>query len=232
MENFNYLYQQPKRIEPEAEKPKEVSESKFMKYSGHPEDVYESSINLANYLKENKIPNVMFLDRSARQAYVGLKEAWKKVGEDEIAPTIYFINPKELRGEEDFSDYKGEFNRKFKHLNREEAILVYDACIHSGDSLFATKAFLESLGFTDVKVGATSTDKSFSEEREKELDLIALDHRAHAGCHPFGHPLYVEHDEGHIVSQRVDSKTQRNRAIMEKQRIKDAFNDQYEKNNS
>ena len=232
MENFSYFYQPPKKEEPAPEKPKDTSESKFLKFPGHQEDDYESSMNLASYLKTEKIPNVVFLDKSARQAYVGLREAWKKVAEDETEPTIYFLNPNELRGEDDFSDYEGEFNRKYKHLNREEAILVYDACIHSGDSLFGTKAFLESLGFKDVRVGATSPEKTFSEERYGELDLIALDHRAHAGCHPFGHPLYVEHDGGRVVSKKIDSKTQRDRAVMEKQRIKDAFNDQYEKNNT
>lgn len=227
MEKFSYSYQAPK-----DERPKDTSESKFMKYPGHPEDVYESSINLASYLKDQQIPNVMFLDKSARQAYVGLKEAWKKIGEDAKEPNIYFINPTDLRGEEDFSDYEAEFNRNYKHLSREEAILVYDACIHSGESLFATKAFLESLGFKDVKIGATSPDKTFPIEKYSELDLIALDHRAHAGCHPFGHPLYIDHNGGRVVSQKIDSKTQRDRAVMEKQRIKDAFNDQYEKNNS
>lgn len=227
MENFSYSYQAPK-----TEKPKDTSESKFMKYPGHPEDVYESSINLANYLKDQQIPNVMFLDRSARQAYVGLKEAWKKIGEETKEPNIYFINPTDLRGEEDFSDYKDEFNRNYKHLSPEEAILVYDACVHSGDSLFSTKAFLESLGFKDVKIGTTSADKTFPIEKYNELDLIALDHRAHAGCHPFGHPLYVDHDGGRVISQKIDSKPQRDRAVMEKRRIKDAFNDQYEKNNS
>jgi hypothetical protein len=225
MEQFTFFNRLPKKEEPQEEKPKVNTTSKFLEFPGHKEDVYESSINLANYLKDEKISNIMFLDKSARQAYVGLKEAWKKVGEDETEPTIYFINPNQLRGEEDFSSYKDEFERTYKHLNREEPILLYDACVHSGASLFSTKAFLESLGFKDIKLGVTSSDKSFPEDKNSELDFVGLDHRAHAGCHPYGHPLYIDREDDQIVSQKIDSKPQRDRARMEHQRIKDVFKD-------
>ena len=212
--------------------PKKQPESNFLEYPGHKEDVYEASLNLANYLKDEKISNIMFLDRSGRQAYVGLKEAWKKIGEGEPEPNIYFLNPNELRTNKNFSDFEKEFDRNYTHLNREDPILLYDACVHSGDTLFPTKDFLEHLGFTNVKLAVTSPDKDFPEERHSELDFICLDHRARAACHPFGHPLYISKEDEHIISQKIDSKHQRARARMEHERIKDAFNDQYEKNNS
>lgn len=217
MEQLPYFNQVPKpKVEP-------YTESKFLQYEGHQEDVYEASLSLANYLKAEKIKNVMFLDNSARQAYVGLKEAWKEVGDGDPLSSIYFMNPGELKYEDDTTRYKDEFLRTYKHLNHEDSILLYDACIHSGDTLFATKEFFIDLGFTDVKLAVTSTDKSFAKEKEKDLDLICLDHRARAGCRPFGRPMYVGEKPGSIVSQRVDSRMQHERGDMEHKRIKDVF---------
>jgi hypothetical protein len=102
--------------------------------------------------------------------------------------------------------------------------LLYDACIHSGDTLFATKNFLEYLGFSNVLISTTSISDDFPENRHDDLDLVCLDHRARAGCHPFGRPLYIEKDGGKILSQRVDSDSQRKRASVERDRIRDVFN--------
>ena len=204
--------------------------SNFLEFPGQKEDVYEASLSLANYLKTEKINNVMFLDNSARQAYVGLKEAWKKVGDEDKSPNIYFISPDVVRWG-DFSEAEEEFRDKYKHLDPEEPILIYDVCIHTGGSLLRTKEFLEYLGFKDVRTGVTSFDAEFPEKRHGEVDLVSLDHRAKAGCHPFGRPKYIENNPENIVSQRSDDKTQRERGKVEHQKIKDVFNDQYEKNN-
>ena len=97
---------------------------------------------------------------------------------------------------------------------------------------FRLSHFLEYLGFKDIRLGVTSSDKDFPEEKCDDLDFMGLDHRAHAGCHPYGHPLYVDRVDESFVSQRIDDKAQRDRGRLEHQKIKDAFNDQYEKNNT
>lgn len=198
-------------------------ESNFLKAENQQEDVREASFNLANYLKEENVSNIMFLDNSARQAYVGLKEAWKKVGEDKPEPNIYFINPAAIRDDGDYEYYAEEFKRNYKNLNPEEAIVLYDACIHTGAAIFSTKEFLEYLGFKDVRLAVTSTNEVFPEEKNSELDLICLDHRAHAGCRPFGRSFYVEGDSDKIISHRVDSKMWHNKGKEEHQKIKDIF---------
>ena len=213
MEQFSYFNNPPK---------KETPENKFLKFPGHQEDVYEASINLANYLQQEKISNVMFLDNSARQAYIGLKEAWKKVAEDEPTPNIYFINPETIKFETDFSNLETEFWSKYKNLKTDEPILLYDACIHSGSTLFSTKAFFDHLGFKDVKLGVTSPDREFPEDIKSKIDLVCLDHRAHAGCRPFGHPDYIE-ESGELTSSATHDQKSRDRAKIEHQRIKDVF---------
>lgn len=213
--------------------PEEIAEKdKFLPREEHQEDVYEASMNLANYLKNEKINNVMFLDNSARQAYVGLQEAWKKIGDGEKGPNIYFINPDAIRDDGDFDYYKEEFLNNYKNLNPEEPLLLYDACIHSGAAMFNTKDFLEFLGFKDVRVAVTSPNESFPEEKYDKLDLICLDHRAAKGCQPFGRPGYVKNACGKVISQPAGSADSLKRGQREHKRIREIFNEQYEKNNS
>lgn len=56
-------------------------------------DVYEYSKELSNYLFEEKIPVVLFLDRSPRPLWVGIDEYWKINYSEEKRPDIFFINP-------------------------------------------------------------------------------------------------------------------------------------------
>lgn len=219
MEQYFHFNQAPNQP-PKSEKP----ESNFLNFEGQKEDVREASFNLANYLKDEKIPNVMFFDNSGRQAYVGLKEAWKTVGEEEKEPHIYFINPDPIRVEEDFSDLKEEFFEKYKNIDLDEPILLYDACIHSGGTMSDVKKFFDYLGFKDVRVAITSVSDDFPEEKRSEIDLICLDHRAKAGCHPFGHPTYIK-ETGSLLSKAADNQESRERGKLEHQRIKDVFKD-------
>lgn len=213
--------------------PEEIAErDKFLPLEEQQQDVYEASLSLANYLKNEKIPNVMFLDNSARQAYVGLQEAWKKVGDGEKSPNIYFINPDAIRDDGDFEFYKEEFLKNYKNIDPEDTILLYDACIHSGAAMFNTKEFLEYLGFKDVRVAVTSPNEVFPKEKYDKLDLICLDHRAKAGCQPFGRSSYIKASGGKIISKPATSADSLRKGRKEHQRIREVFNEQYEKNNS
>lgn len=176
------------------------------------EDVFEASYRLANYLKQEKINNVMFLDNSARQASVGLQEAWKEVGENEKAPNIYFINPEEFVNSiivgspffinnDDLEELSDKFASIFKNINKEDPILLYDSCIHSGISLFSVEYFLKRIGFSNVKLGVTSVGEGFSEEKRKKIDLVCLESGAALGCRPFGRPSYISDNPGEIISK-------------------------------
>lgn len=49
--------------------------------------------SVAEYAHDNDIPNIMFVDRGARPAYIGVSEAWNRKYSDEEHPNFYFINP-------------------------------------------------------------------------------------------------------------------------------------------
>ncbi len=48
---------------------------------------------IAEYAHQNDIPSIAFVDRGARPAYVGVREAWDRKYLDEDRPDFYFINP-------------------------------------------------------------------------------------------------------------------------------------------
>lgn len=56
-------------------------------------DIYTFCKELTTYLHDNKIPNIVMVDRSPRPAWVGIDEYWKENYKDEPKPKIYFINP-------------------------------------------------------------------------------------------------------------------------------------------
>lgn len=56
-------------------------------------DIYELSKEFADYLFENKIANIIFLDSSARAAYVGVDEFWNEYFPEVDKPGFYFVNP-------------------------------------------------------------------------------------------------------------------------------------------
>lgn len=56
-------------------------------------DIFEFSKELATYVAENEIKSIIFLDRSARPAWIGFNEYWKMNYSDKPKPSINFINP-------------------------------------------------------------------------------------------------------------------------------------------
>lgn len=186
------------------------------------EDIYNASLSLAAYLEAEKISNVMFLDKSARQSYIGLKEIWKKEYADEPEPNIYFINPDPLKYEVDFPELAEEFFKKYKNIKPEEQILLYDNCIHSGSTTTNIKEFFKYLGFSDVRVAITSVPSDFPEEKKAELDLICLPNRAKLGCNPFGSADYVK-KSGLLVVKPRREKDVREIGRLEHKAIKDVF---------
>lgn len=56
-------------------------------------DIYKFCKGLAEYLKTNNIPNVLFVDRSARPACTGVDEYWNQNFSGVPKPKFYFTNP-------------------------------------------------------------------------------------------------------------------------------------------
>jgi hypothetical protein len=60
---------------------------------GEKTDLVQIGKRLAEYLHDNNVRRIAFLDTSARPAYICLREAWKRLYPNEEVPEIYFINP-------------------------------------------------------------------------------------------------------------------------------------------
>jgi len=56
-------------------------------------DIYTFCKGLAEYLKNQEVRNIVFVDRSARPAWIGVDEYWKRNFQGIPKPGFYFINP-------------------------------------------------------------------------------------------------------------------------------------------
>jgi len=64
------------------------------------QELYQVGRTLAEYMHDRKIPNVAFIDRSARPAYLTLRAYWHAKYPSEPLPNIYFVSPKGFRSSE------------------------------------------------------------------------------------------------------------------------------------
>lgn len=220
LSHMSEYFLRPKVINPNKPIHPESHFTKMIERADVKEDIILASRNLAAYLKTEKIPNVMFLDKSSRQGYLGLKGAWKKDYPGDKEPNIYFINPQPLSDADDFPVLAEEFWKKYQNLSPAEPILLYDVCIHTGSTAKLIKDFFNYLGFTDVRLAITSVADNVSEEAKSILDLVCLPNRASLGCHPYGNPAYLK-DTGSLVSALNSEK--RAAGATERQKIKEVF---------
>lgn len=77
---------------------------------GGQEDIWRFSKSVAEYVEEEKVPNVVFMDGSAREAFVGIDEYWnlKHKGEQDAPekPKFLFMNPRGFRNADEFKKKK------------------------------------------------------------------------------------------------------------------------------
>jgi hypothetical protein len=141
---------------------------------------------LAEYVHDNKISNVMFIDNSARPAYLALKHSWNKKYPDEKRPNIYFTNPDGYKLEYTFLDLIVEqFNETYSQLSKNSSLMLFDACMHKGATLRPILGVLKKAGYSNVVVGlAQPMDKNYS----PDIDVVftALKLTSCRDCEPFG----------------------------------------------
>lgn len=199
------------------------------------QELVEISEKTADYLHDNEIRNFILLDRSARPAYIGVKEVWKKKYPDKPLPDIYFVNPTGFMNDKDAlapgmtglpkgmeimfdgqrkgndvgdafteprpqEDIEKDFTETYKRLteNRDQPTLLFDTCVHSGDSLRPVQTTLQNLGFNELKVGVVGEDMNTSDIKP---DFIAVQGTPLGVCYPF--------DRDRMVERRFDSVTSR-----------------------
>ncbi len=171
----------------------EVKDYEFFNDKVWREELLQQTETVVNYLRKEKISSIILVDRSARPFYVALKEYFRLKHPNEKVPNIYFINPLGFKAKENFTNseledlimdcsYKGEmikelgyirsdkdiiadFKKTFKELlkNKQDKILLFDTCVHTGASLKPIKKVFEELDFESVQIGAVTKDHNISD---------------------------------------------------------------------
>jgi hypothetical protein len=85
-----------------------------------------------------------------------------------------------LSSEQDILD---EMAAVFPVADKNAPVLVFDTCLHSGDSVKPVIDKLEKSGFTDVRLGFCST---FENTSDIQPDFVALPDEPVRVCYPFG----------------------------------------------
>ncbi len=209
------------------------SKNEIFKLEKNLEEIYEFSKEVAEYLKSEDIHNLVLMDRKARNFYVGVKEYWKAKFPDLKEPNYYFINPQGFGAKEE-ADLKEEFAQAYKNLDadKDQPILIFDACIHSGNSLYPVKKFFDQSGFSDVRIASIKSRYQEPDALVKPDLLVGQDYLEHGparGCAPFGDGTLVEKNSQHVYTEPTQDPESRRKALKSKEEIKQAIKDYLEK---
>ncbi len=203
-------------------------------------ELFRYSKAIAEYLRTEEIPNLIIVDRSSRPLYVGVREYLRSKYPDETMPNMYFVNPKGFKSKEDLSYqeimdfisecmYKGdtidspdqvknsasimdEFSNTYTELmkDKKKPVLVFDTCIHSGDSLEPIQGILGKLGFSDVRIGAVNPPEYGS---KVQTDYYITRRRPEKGCYPFDRDKIIEKTFSHVYSKKTEDRRKIDRSV-------------------
>jgi len=222
------------------------------------QELFNYSKAIAEYLRTEGIPNLVIIDRSSRPLYVGVREYLRSQYPDEEMPNMYFMNPKGFKAREDLTpaeieeiiddcawkddteerphqvrareDIMSEFQDTYKRLmsDKENPVLVFDTCIHSGGSLEPVKKILDASGFSDVRIGSVNPAEEGSRVK---TDFYITTQDPEKGCYPFDRDRIIEKTFDHVYSQRTTDQRKRERSIRLRKEIKQIMKDFLTKDN-
>jgi hypothetical protein len=210
---------------------------------------------IVEYLHDNKISDLVIIDRSSRPVYIGVMEYWRKKYPNEKMPGIYFMNPKGFKSrealtEEELEEVQEDCNYKhdldesssqarseaeiIKELeetyfnlvkDKDKTILIFDSCIHSGNTLAPLKEILEKAGFTDLRIGAINRSDRGSLVK---TDFSITSDRPNKGCYPFDRDRMIEKTFDHVYSKKSRDPRSVALAIMLRREIKHIIDESIE----
>ena len=187
-------------------------------------EVFEFSKAIAEYLEKEGIKDLVIVDRSSRPLYIGVREYWDKKFRGKQRPGIYFINPKGFESRDVLSLEEADINKKYSYetvgqvrekeeiiaefervypklvADKNKPILIFDTCIHSGDTLVKVVEIFKEMGFSDVRIGAVNPADRLSKVKK---DFFITTSRPERGCYPFDRDRMIEKTFEHIYSRRV-----------------------------
>ncbi len=195
------------------------------------QDLLAITKGLSEQAEKYKAKHIILLDRSARPLATALLEYWRLSGGSRSRPEILFLNPdgfstksfgislirvgyssaalsigkvREPLSHSDERAMQNSFKAKFPDLyeSRNQPIVVFDTCLHSGGTIDSVVGALQKLGFTNLKIGVGSKAGKFEDARTR-IDFSFDTTRECETCLPFGHETLVKKGKS-IVCTPVD----------------------------
>ncbi len=192
------------------------------------DEVFKYCAEIAEYLRTENIPNMVIVDRSSRPLYIGVREYLMANYPNEKMPGIYFMNPKGFKAQEDMTplDIKeviedarwkedaaerphqvrnepeifAEFEQVYRNLlkDKDKPLLVFDTCLHTGNTLKPIDNMLKLQGFSDVRIGSVNpSDRGAA----VSTDFFITTRRPEKGCYPFDRDRLIEKTFDHVYSR-------------------------------
>ncbi|MFA6274251.1 MAG: hypothetical protein WC662_03755 [Candidatus Paceibacterota bacterium] len=237
------------KVGPKVPKQEQVPEFRpyeFFEDRKERSELFDYSQKIAEYLREENVPNMIVVDRSSRPLYVGVREYLKNKYPNEKIPNMYFMNPKGFKVREELSreeideivrdcEWKDDLNESpdrirskeeilnelkevYKNLidQKDKPILIFDTCIHSGDSLDPILKTLKTAGCVDVRVGSVNP----SDSDKVKTDFFITTRSPEKGCYPFDRDKIIEKTFNHIYSTPTKTEIKRERSMRLRHEIK------------
>jgi len=233
------------------------SESKEREYKIFTEpqerrEIFDFSKGVAEYLRSEKVPNLVVIDRSSRPLYIGVRDYLKSKYPDEPMPNIYFMNPKGFKAKEEMSpeeinniiddcrwksdlaeaaqqiksreDILKDVEGSYKKLmaDKDKPLLVFDTCIHSGKSIAPVKKVLDQVGFSDIRIGSVNPSDDGAAVKS---DFYITKRQPEKNCYPFGDDRIIEKTFSHVYSKRSDDPYYREKSLELREEIKNIIKD-------
>jgi hypothetical protein len=210
-------------------------------------ELFQYTKKIAEYLRTEKIPNLVIIDRSSRPLYVGLREYFKSKYPDEPMPNIYFMNPKGFKARGTltiqelsniildgmFKDDVYEVPHRLKSeeeiladledtykklmLDKDKPVMVFDTCIHSGKSLQPVREYLDKAGFSDIRIGSINPAEA---NARVQTDFYVTEDEAEKGCYPFDREKIIEKTFDSVYSRATTDPEKISRSMRLRKEIK------------
>lgn len=132
-------------------------------------------------------------------------------------------DPLNLRDEKDIIQDIVTYQEKSGNANKQT--LIFDACIHTGESLYPVLDKMYRAGVEDIHIGTVS---DFEITADLAIDLQIMKGEPDLCCYPFGHDRMTKKVYGSLVAEPTDDPLDREDAAIIRKEIKKAIDEQWE----
>ncbi len=121
-------------------------------------------------------------------------------------------------------DVLAELRETYKQLmkDKDEPLLVFDTCLHTGNSLLPVKQALTQVGFSDVRIGSVNPSDPDSKVK---TDFFITKQVPTRHCYPFDNDRLIEKTFDHVYSYPTSHSQNRARSIRLRKEIKKIIED-------